>query len=399
MLRSFDLPISWWEVVKRTVKDSIDDGITGLAAQLAYYFFLALFPALLFLVALASFFPLQQAIDQITGALTRLAPGDVVTMVEGQLEAISNRRNGGLLTIGFLGTLWSTSSAMTGIVDTLNKAYEIREARPWWKVRLLAIGLTVAVGLFILVSFTLIVVGPQVAERIAETAGLGNAFAMTWKIVQWPIVFLMVAVAIGLIYYFGPDAEQRWEWITPGSLLATVLWIAGSLGFRFYVTNFADYNETYGTIGGIIIALLWLYITGLSILVGAELNAEIEHASPHGKEAGEKHPGERKKLGRLAAEAFARRKRLLGGAGARQPAAPAFAPGMAAQSSVAGATAAQSSVAEATAAQSAIAGTTATQLAPAPALRASRPAGRTSRWLLGTAVMAWSLLRGRRIRG
>lgn len=367
MFQSFDLPISWWELIKRTAKDSIDDGITGLAAQLAYYFFLALFPALLFLVALASFFPLQQAIDQITGALTRFAPGDVVTIVQEQLLAISDSKNGGLLTVGFLGTLWSTSSAMTGIIDTLNKAYEITEGRSWWKVRLLAIGLTVAVGLFILISFTLIVVGPQVAERIAETAGLGNAFAVTWKIVQWPIVFLLVTVAIGFIYYFGPDAEQQWEWITPGSLVATLLWIAGSLGFRFYVTNFADYNETYGTIGGIIIALLWLYITGLSILVGAEMNAEIEHASPHGKEAGEKRAGERKKLGRLASEEHERRRQEDERRREREPRRPAVAPGMAAY--------------------------------PAALAAAPSPGGRMSRWLIGSAVMIWSLLRGRKVKG
>ncbi len=367
MFQSFDLPISWWELLKRTVNDSIEDGITGLAAQLAYYFFLALFPALLFLVALASFFPLQQAMDQITGALTRFAPGDVVAIVQQQLSAISDSKNGGLLTIGFLGTLWSTSSAMTGIIDTLNKAYEITEGRPWWKVRLLAIALTVAVGLFILVSFTLIVVGPQVAERLAESAGLGAAFEWTWKIAQWPVVFLLVAVAIGFVYYFGPDAEQQWEWITPGSLVATLLWIAGSLGFRFYVTNFANYNETYGTIGGIIIALLWLYITGLSILVGAEMNAEIEHASPHGKEAGEKRPGEKKRLGRLAADEHERRRREQEERQRRQPARPAVAPGMAAY--------------------------------PAALAAAPRPGGRLSRWLIGSAVMVWSLVRGRSVKG
>ncbi|HSK10836.1 MAG TPA: YihY/virulence factor BrkB family protein, partial [Vicinamibacterales bacterium] len=310
-----------------TVNDSIKDGITALSAQLAYYFFLALFPALLFLVALASFFPLQNAIDEITNALARFAPGDVLAIVEGQLKAISNDRNTGLLTIGFLGTLWSTSTAMTGIIDTLNKAYGIEEGRSWWKVRLTAIALTVAVGLFVLISFTLIVVGPQLAEPLAEYFGLGGAFATTWKIVQWPIVFLLVSIAIGFIYYFGPDAEQEWEWLTPGSLVATLLWVGASLGFRFYVTSFGNYNETYGTIGGVIIALLWLYITGLSILFGAELNAEIEHASPHGKEVGEKRPGEKRKLGRLAAAEHERRKAEDGRRErSRLPRAPVAAP-------------------------------------------------------------------------
>lgn len=364
MLETFKIPISWGELLKRTVREAMNDGVTGLAAQLAYYFFLALFPALLFLVALASFFPLENLMDEITSALARFAPGDVLRMVQEQLKVISNSQHGGLLTVGFAGTLWSVSSAMAGIIDTLNKAYEIEEGRPFWKVRLIAIGLTVSVGLFVLISFTLIVLGPQLAEPVARYFGLGDAFAWTWKIVQWPIVFVLVAAGIGFIYYFGPDAEQQWEWITPGSLLATLLWLAASLGFRFYVTNFADYNETYGTIGGVIIALLWLYLTGISILVGAELNAEIEHASAWGKEPGEKRANEKKKLGRLAAAEHARRRR-------ERPAVerPGWHP---------------------------------SPLAPAPALAspARNPGGRLSRLALGGLVLVsqlWVAFRRRRV--
>jgi len=301
-----DLPVGWGELFKRTIKESIDDGVTGLAAQLAYYFFLALFPALLFLVALASFFPLEHLMDEITGALARFAPGDVLKIVQDQLKRISDSDNGGLLTLGFIGTVWSTSAAIAGLIDTLNKAYEIEEGRPWWKVRLLSVGLTLGVGLFILLSFAVVILSPILVEPLAGYFGLGDAFRWTWALAQWPVVFVLVATGIGLIYYFGPDAEQRWEWLTPGSLLATLLWIAASLGFRFYLTNFGNYNETYGAIGGVIIALLWLYITGIAFLVGAELNAEIEHASPHGKAPGEKQPGEKRKIGRLAAEAYAR---------------------------------------------------------------------------------------------
>jgi membrane protein len=138
--------------------------------------------------------------------------------------------------------------------------------------------------------------------------GLGAAFAMTWKVLQWPVVFALITLAIGLLNYFGPDAEQDWEWITPGAALATALWLVASLGFKFYVTSFADYNETYGSLGGVIVLMLWFYITGIAILVGAEMNAEIEHASPHGKDAGEKVPGEKKKLGAAAARAHEERK-------------------------------------------------------------------------------------------
>ena len=188
-------------------------------------------------------------------------------------------------------------------------------------------------GLFILLSFAVIILSPILVEPMAGYFGLGETFRWTWALAQWPVVFLLVAIGIGMIYYFGPDAEQSWEWLTPGSLLATLLWILASLGFRFYLTNFGNYNETYGAIGGVIIALLWLYITGIAFLVGAELNAEIEHASPHGKAPGEKRPGEKKKVGRLAAEAYARargavssgRRWLTPGAAPSPASAPAMA--------------------------------------------------------------------------
>jgi membrane protein len=130
-------------------------------------------------------------------------------------------------------------------------------------------------------------------------------FEWTWKIAQWPLVIALVATALGLLNYFGPDAEQDWAWISPGALLATVLWLVASLAFKVYVANFADYNQTYGSLGGIIVLMLWFYLSGLAILIGAEMNAEIEHASPHGKNPGEKVPGERKKLGARAARAYA----------------------------------------------------------------------------------------------
>lgn len=315
MFQAFKIPISWYELAKRTVNETIEDDVSGLAAQLAYYFFLALFPALLFLVALASYFPVHDLMTQVTGALARFAPGEVLAIVRDQIAKIAGSKNGGLLTLGFLGTIWSTSSAISGVIDTLNHAYEITESRPWWKVKLIAIALTFGVGIFVLVSFALVVAGPALAGPLANWLGLGHAFAVTWQIIQWPIVFLLVATAIGMIYYFGPDAEQEWVWITPGSLLATILWIIISIGFRFYVTAFGNFNATYGAIGGVIVAMLWLYISGLAILVGAEANAEIENASPWGKDKGEKRPGEKKKLGRAAAAAYEEKQR----AGTLQP--------------------------------------------------------------------------------
>ena len=307
MFAAFQIPLTWSELLKRTAKESSEDDVLGLAAQLAYYFFLALFPAVLFILALASFFPLTNFIGDIVGALRPIAPADVLTLLEEQLRRISNADSGGILTIGMLGAIWSSSAAVVAIVGSLNRAYDIEEGRPWWKVRLTAIGLTLGLAVLVLASFTLIMAGPSMASQVASSFGLGSAFEWTWKILQWPLAFLLVATAVGLVYYFAPDAEQDWTWITPGAVIGTLLWFVVSLVFKFYLANFADYNATYGAVGGVIVLLLWFYISGLAIVVGAELNAEIEHASPHGKDPGEKVPGQKRKIGAAAARAYKER--------------------------------------------------------------------------------------------
>jgi membrane protein len=307
MFAAFDIPLSWAELLKRTFKEVNEDDCMGLAAQLAYYFFLALFPAVLFVLALASFFPLGNVIDNIIQVLRPIAAADVLSLLEEQLRRVSNSDSGGVLTLGILGALWSSSAAVVAIIGSLNRAYDIDEGRPWWKVRLTAIALTLALAFFFLLSFTLVVVGPTLAERFASVFGLGAAFEWGWKILQWPLAFALVSTAIGLVYYFAPDADQEWVWITPGAVAATLLWVLVSLGFKFYVANFTDYNATYGAVGGIIVLMLWFYISSLAILVGAELNAEIEHASPYGKDPGEKVPGQRRKIGVAAARAYRER--------------------------------------------------------------------------------------------
>jgi membrane protein len=308
MLASLRVPIGWWEVLKRTFTESFfKDDVLGMSAQLAYYFFLALFPALLFLISLASFFPVANLMDEVVRTLGRVAPPDVLKFLMDQMQKLSNQENGGILTFAFFFTIWSSSGAMTSIISTLNAAYDIEEGRPWWKVRLTAIGLTVGVALFILVSAALVIAGPELAEKAAAWLHLGSAFAWTWKIVQWPFVLALVVTAMALVYYFAPDAEQEFVLITPGAAFATVLWIAASLGVRFYVANFGSYNETYGALAGVMILLLWFYVSGLCMLMGAEMNAEIEHASPYGKAPGEKVPGQRKKIGVLAEREYEER--------------------------------------------------------------------------------------------
>jgi membrane protein len=329
MFRTFRIPLTWTELARRTVKETMADDCLGLAAQLAYYFLLALVPAIVFLAAVASFFPVS-LLHQMIAGLQRFAPPDVVQIVREQLQAVAGGQATGLLTFGLAMAIWSSSAALVGVTDSLNRAYDIEEARPWWKVRLTAIGLTIALAAFMLVALGLLMVGPHLAQTIARDVGLGAAFEWTWKILQWPVVLILVAMAIAFVNYFAPDAEQDWTWITPGALLATILWLIVSLAFKFYLANFADYNATYGSLGGVIVLMLWFYVSALAILVGAEMNAEIEHASPYGKDPGEKVPGQRKKLGTAAARAYEERKKGKG----KAPAPPARAPVLAPQSTM-----------------------------------------------------------------
>jgi membrane protein len=297
MLAYLKVPLSWGQILQRTIKEAIGDNVLGMAAQLAYYFFFALFPALLFLLAVASYFPIDTLIDDIVAMLGGFAPPEVLTIITEQIRTLSEGEQGGLLTLGFLLAIWSSSAAMTAIIDTLNHAYDIEEGRPWWKVRLTAIALTIGLALFILVSFALILLGPTAARWIEQATTLGDVFVWTWMILQWPVAFAIVSVGFAIVYYYAPDAEQDWVWLTPGSILATLLWLVASLGFKFYVANFSSYTETYGAIGAVMVLMLWFYISGLVILFGAEMNAEIEHSSPYGKAAGEKVPGEKRKIG------------------------------------------------------------------------------------------------------
>ena len=311
MLAHFKVPLTWTEIFKRTGKESVTDNIFDLAAQQAYYFFFALFPALLFVLSIASFFPLSSLTDNVVAMLGRVAPREVIEIINTQLRQLVNRNSGGLLTFAFLVTIWSSSGAMVSIITTLNACYDVTDSRPWWKTRAAAIGLTVGLAVFILASMFLVLAGPAVAEHLANTLYLGPAFKWTWWIVQWPIVFVLVATAIGLIYYFAPDVQQDWVWLTPGSVMATLLWILVSLGLKVYYQLVPNANASYGAIGGVMVLMLWFYVSGLALLVGAELNSEIEHASPYGKDPGERVPGEKKAIGPLAQRLY-EEKRAMG---------------------------------------------------------------------------------------
>jgi membrane protein len=278
--------IRWGEIFGRTGRAIYEDDCPGWAAELAFFWFLALFPGLLFVVALAGVLPVQHLIDAVVEGLARVAPGPALILVREQLVQIAQGPPRGLLALSLLGTLWSSSTAMTAIIDTLNNAYHVTEARSWGHVRLLAVGLTVVLTAFTLIAIGIMMIGPMVARHLEDGLGVPRRLALLWAIAEWPIVFGLMVTALGWVYYFAPNARRRRVRVMPGSIAATLLWMLASLGFRWYVRHFGEYQQTYGAIGGVIVALLWFYASGLAILIGAELNAAIEDAA-----AGSQAPG------------------------------------------------------------------------------------------------------------
>jgi membrane protein len=276
MFADLNLPDRWSELAKQTVAEINRDNVLGLAAQLAFYFFLALFPALLFLVALLGYLPIDNLLAELLAALGSVAPDDAVALLRRQLDQLANGGSGGLVTIGIGGAVWSSSAAMVAIIDALNRAYDVEEWRSWWKRRGLAVLLTLALALFIVLAMLLVLAGPDVAGWLARRAGFGPAFDSAWRVARWPLMIFLIVLGVDLVYHFAPNRRRAWAWLTPGSLLATALWLASSFGFKFYVSRFGSYNVAYGAIGGVIVLLLWFYVSAFAILVGAEINGLIE---------------------------------------------------------------------------------------------------------------------------
>lgn len=303
--------ISWWELGKRVWTEANNDRLFGRAAELSYYFLLALFPLLIFMTSaiglvVGSDMGTRQ---QLFSYLARIMPPSAFQLVNATMIEVSQSSGGGKLSFGLLAALWAASNGMSAITDSLNATYDIEEERPWWKQRLVAIILTVTLSILIVSALLLVVAGGHIAEGIANAYGFGPAFAIAWKIVQWPIALAFMILAFALIYFFAPDLrDQKWTWLTPGAAIGVALWVLVSLGFRVYLSFFDSYSATYGSLGAVIILMLWLYFTGAAVLIGGEINSEIENAAaekgaPEAKERGEKSPNEKEmKRGDLVAE-------------------------------------------------------------------------------------------------
>ena len=282
-----------WRRVWLTVYEG--DFFTRTAA-LSYYFLLALFPLLLFLTAMLGYFAdsgteLRRSLLTYLGSL---APRSASALIRTTVDEITENAGGGKISFGLLATLWAASYGMGALSDTLNVAYGVRETRPWWKVRLLAIGLTVALAALIISAVALLFYGGEIGEGLAARLGLGRAFVLAWKFLQWPILLGFVLFAFALIYYYAPNLRaQKWYWITPGSVAGVALWLLVSVAFRLYLRYFDNYSVSYGSLGAVIILMVWFYLTGAALLLGGALNAEIENAAAQARTPGAKLKGEK----------------------------------------------------------------------------------------------------------
>ena len=265
----------------RTWREANEDNVFGGAAELAYYFLLALFPMLIFLVSIVGFVPgLQEALFK---SLASFVPGDAMRLVNDTLNDVVSNRNGGLLSFGILGTIWAASSGVTAVMETLNVAYDAKETRSFIKGRLTAIGLTIALAILFIGGTLLVMFGDKLADWLSNALRLGTAFDVAWHVLDYILGLAMLFIAIQLIYYFGPNVKQQWKWITPGAVFAVGAIILGSLVFSIYLRFAPSYSATYGGLGAVIILMLWLYLVGLVILIGGEINSEIAHAADKGK--------------------------------------------------------------------------------------------------------------------
>lgn len=271
--------LTWQRLAKRVWVDIGKDDIFGRAAQLSYYFLLALFPLLLFLMSvigliMGSETGLRYSLFNYLG---KVLPSSASDLVSTTVFEVSSASSGGKISFGILAALWAASTGMGAISESLNVAYHVKETRPWWKQRLIAVGLTLVLAVLIIAALVIVLYGGKIAESLANSYGLGGGFTFAWKLLQWPIVLVFLFVGFALIYYWAPDLkDQDWRWITPGSLVAVILWLLVSFGFRLYLHYFNSYSKTYGSLGAVIILMLWFYFTGAAILIGGEVNSDIE---------------------------------------------------------------------------------------------------------------------------
>lgn len=268
--------ISNKELISELKTEIKNDNVSNGAAALAYYFFLAIFPAAIFLLTLVPYLPIPNLYRAIMDLLYQSLPGDAANMFSGVVREVTSNKKGGLLSLGVILSFWAASNGMYALMQQLNITYKVKESRSFFKVRGRALWLTFLFGFFILGSLSLAIFGGMIQNWIASKIGMSQLVNFTFSVIRWLLIAGGLLIGFATIFYLGPNVRQKFRWISPGSVVAVILLGIAAAGFKFYVTHFGKYNATYGSIGAVIILMLALYITGLVILVGSEVNVLAE---------------------------------------------------------------------------------------------------------------------------
>jgi membrane protein len=265
-----------------------EDNVFNGAAALGFYLTLAIFPALILMMTIIPYLPVDQVDQAIMDMLRQALPSEAHEMVAGVVREVTANRRGGLLSFGLLATLWAASSGMYAIMQQLNITYDVEEERNFIRARATALILSILFILLMIGAFTLIVLGGVIQEWLRSQFGFGDVVLVLFAAIRWVLILFALLIGFAMIYRYAPNVEQKFKFVSPGSVIGVALLIAASLGFAFYTSNFGNYGATYGSLGAMIILMLWLYIAGLVILLGSEINVLVEHYSAEGKQKGEK---------------------------------------------------------------------------------------------------------------
>src|SRR6266571_235980 len=267
----------------RTYADVVEGHAMQMAAALSYYFVLSLFPALIFLSAVVAYLPVPDLFNQALALMAQFLPADSMGLVRRVVADVISPNKGTFLSFGILGSLWAASGGFVAAMKALNIAYEVKEDRPFWKTRPLALGLAFMTGALLLVALSVMIVGPRFGEWLAARVHLSGLFVLLWPYIHWTIAVGFAILAVEALYFLAPNVKQRFFATLPGAVLAVGCWIGLSYLLGIYFRHFANFNKTYGTLGAAVVLMVWLYWTGFAMLVGAELNAELAKISSEGR--------------------------------------------------------------------------------------------------------------------
>ncbi len=293
MRRLWGAHLGFKEFGRRLYRAYEDNAVADSAAILSYYFVFSLFPFLLFLTTLTAYLPfVRSSVATLLARAHQVIPGAAMNLVDTRVHGLVRNFRPRLLTFGFVVTLYSASRGVDAVRRSLNLAYDVKESRPLWKTELLAFGVTAGGAVLVLLAVCALLAGGHAGFWLAHHFHVGEAYLVTLRWIRWPVTTVAIMSCAALGYYLLPNVEQEFRFITPGSIVGTLVWYAAALGFAVYVSHFGSYDVTYGSIGGVVVLMTWFYLTGFIFLMGGEMNAVLEHAAPEGKAKGARSKGQ-----------------------------------------------------------------------------------------------------------